>query len=231
MHAFIFYGFLCYGLHTVGQVIAGNAWYYFTKNGINPYLFQFSDFIWLGFTLTSTQAALAFVGILSLIVLTFYVMNSFSLGKKFNWRNNAFVEWFFLIILTVETFALFGILIGSGSHFYESVVEYFSIFVLLGLVFFGYRRWIKHDKGLDVPSTQSAIVLILIGTLMLSTLVGQAANFLINGGSGNWIEKFTLAILQNIGLNESIRSNCCKKFLLVVTYFYCICIYGLCPTF
>ncbi len=213
MHAFIFYGFLCYGIHTVSQMIAGNAWYFFLKAGIDPYAFKITDYIWLGFSLTKIQASVALLGLLASIVFTFYIMHSVKIGKHFNWRKNAALQWFFLLVLSLETGALFGVLTGSGTHFYELVVEYFSVLVLLGLAYFAYRRWLRRAKGLDVPSTQSAIVLLLIATLMLSTLVGEAANLKIKGRNGeNWIETLFLFFLNGLGVHNTFTSIAVRNF-------------------
>ncbi len=201
MHAFIFYGFLAYLIHTMSQMVAGNVWYFLVQEGLDPYSFWLTDYIWLGFSLDKGMAGLAFVGILAIIALTVLLMYSVKLGKRVNWRTSPLIQWFFLLLLSVETMALLAVLVGSGTAFYESVVQHFSLFVLTGLGFFAYRRWVRRAKGLDVPSTQSAIVLLLISNLMLSTLIGFAAqNYLDGGLHGTWIQGLMHSILSGIGL-------------------------------
>ena len=55
MHAFIFYGFLSYLVHTSSQMVAGNAWAVFAMAGINPYEFMIPDYTYLGLDLTEGQ--------------------------------------------------------------------------------------------------------------------------------------------------------------------------------
>lgn len=106
MHAFIFYGFLIYTIHTTSQMVAG----VFGWGMDDPY-----------------------------------------------------------------KFSLVGLISHDVAHVYETMVQWVSLLVLTGLGFFAWRRWIKKAKGLDIPSTASAIVISLIATLMISTLLGEGA--------------------------------------------------------
>lgn len=85
-------------------------------------------------------------------------------------------------------FSLIGWLFGSAAgHLYEMLVQVISFLVLIGLGFFGYRRWIQKAKGLDVHSPASAIVISMIATLMITTLIGEGAKDVSNtykGGTG-----------------------------------------------
>lgn len=110
MHAFIFYGFLTYSIHTTNQMIAGVAGYWMSS------------------------------------------------------------------LTELYKFSIVEALLGKGAaHAYELLVQIISFFVLLGLGYFAWRRWISKAKGLDIPSTASAIVISMIGTLMISTLLGEGA--------------------------------------------------------
>ncbi|MCX7999251.1 MAG: respiratory nitrate reductase subunit gamma, partial [Leptospiraceae bacterium] len=86
----------------------------------------------------------------------------------------------------------------SISHVYEALVQSISLAVLLGLGFFAYRRWVKKAKGLDIPSTPSAIVIMMITILMLSTLLGEGAKVVSASysiKSGSLREGFSIAVV------------------------------------
>ncbi|MDX1958944.1 MAG: (Fe-S)-binding protein [Leptospiraceae bacterium] len=128
MHAFIFYGFITYLLHTTNQMIAGVFGYWLT----DPYSFSL-----LGFSHTI-------------------------------------------------------------SHVYESAVQCVSLLVLVGLGYFAARRWILKAKGLDYHSPASAIVIGMIATLMVSTLLGEAARVVSASygiENGSLREGFPIAVL------------------------------------
>jgi len=73
-------------------------------------------------------------------------------------------------------FTLIGSLVSPTlEHIYTNILNIVSIFVLVGLGFFAYRRWIQKAKGLDVHSPASAIVIAMISTLMITTLLGEGA--------------------------------------------------------
>ena len=181
MHAFIFYGFISYIFHTFSQIIAGNTWSLLLAQGQEPYEFRLTDYMNLGLFPDGTMGALFFLMLLGSMALTVFWMNSFRIGKKIHWRTSPLVQWFFILLLGIELTSIFLLVNTSGTHFHESVIQYFTLLVLIGLGFFAYRRWIRRAKGLDVPSTQSAIVLILIALLMISTLVGHSAQSFLNG--------------------------------------------------
>ncbi len=213
MHAFIFYGFLSYTIHTVNQMIAGNGWFFLKHSGFDPYSFRLTDYIWLGFSPSMTTASLLFSGLIGTIALTVLTMYSVKLGKRVNWRTSPLIQWFFLSMLCLETAGLVLVLVGSGTPFYEAIVQHFSLLVLISLVFFAYRRWIRRAKGLDVPSSQSAIVLLMISSLMLSTLASSAALVYLNGQShAIWIEKLSLSILQSLGMNDIHTATAVQNF-------------------
>ena len=70
-------------------------------------------------------------------------------------------------------------LLGLGfEHIYDYVLDIFSLLVLAGLFFFASRRWLLKAPELDRPSAQSFIIIKLIGVLMVSTLMGEAAKSL-----------------------------------------------------
>ena len=213
MHALIFYGFISYLVHTTSQMIAGNAWAIFKMVDIDPYTFWITDFTWLGFSFSGVTTALIIAGLVTAIGLTFVLMHNTQLGKRINWRTNGDLQWFFLILLLLEFGTIFTLMIGSGTPIYEGIVQHFSLLVLLGCGYFAYRRWIRHAKGLDIPSAQSAIVLGLISTLMLSTLIGGAAQTMLDGGShAIWINRMVLAILGPMGLNDSFTAEATRNF-------------------
>lgn len=73
-------------------------------------------------------------------------------------------------------FTIIGSLVSPTlEHIYTNILNIVSIFVLVGLGFFAYRRWIQKAKGLDVHSPASAIVIAMISTLMITTLLGEGA--------------------------------------------------------
>lgn len=110
MHAFIFYGFIVYILHTTSQMVSG---------GFGFWLEEIAD---------------------------------------------------------IYQFSILGALFSdSVEHIYIAILNFVSILVLIGLGFFAWRRWIKKAKGLDVHSPASAIVILMITTLMLTTLLGEGA--------------------------------------------------------
>jgi Fe-S oxidoreductase len=212
MHAFIFYGFLSYLVHTSSQMVAGNAWALLTMAGINPYEFMIPDYTYLGLDLTEGQILGVLAGLLLLISLTFTVYFNLKSGKKFKATQNAKAQWVFLSILLVEFAAVFAVVIGSGRDAYEAVVQNFSILVLTGLIFFAYRRWIRRSPELDVPSPQSGIVLTLISILMLSTLAGSAAQAMLHGHHVSWVNGVVLKILKFFGMTSNADALAVRDF-------------------
>ena len=206
MHAFIFYGFLVYAIHTTSQMLAGNAWLFFQQAGVSPYDFRLTDYIYFGFRIAAPQALSALLLLLGTISLTALAMHNFRhkklLGKRKNWRNTPWIQWIFLSLMSVQFLGFFFVVFASGTYFYESIIQHFSLLVLLSLSYFGYRRWLLRAKGLDVPSSQSAIVLLLIGTLMLSTLIGATAQHALDT-HGTWITATLLPLLQGLGMQDS----------------------------
>jgi len=155
MHAFIFYGFLVYLLHTTNQIIAGIFGYALD----DPYRFA---------------------------ILQFVVDNVFH------------PDYFYPVT-------------SSGNvvnHFYEQVLNFVSILVLVGLGFFAWRRWIQKAKGLDVHSPASAIVISMISTLMITTLLGNgaktnAAIYFQESTHAGFIAAGLGSILGSIGIIDS----------------------------
>ena len=126
MHAFIFYGFVTYLIHTTNQMVAGVFGY---------------------------------------------------------WMN----------IDQLYTFSLVSLISEHLNHVYEFMVQGVSFLVLFGLGFFAWRRWIAQAKGLDVHSPASAIVIGMIGTLMVSTLLGEGAKAISDSYSAHSNHSFIAA--------------------------------------
>lgn len=212
-HAFIFYGFLSYLVHTTSQMVAGNGWIFFRQAGIDPYLFALTDFTWLGFMWSGWTTAAVFLGVVGLMALTFLAMNNLYLGKRNYWRTNPVLEWIFLGLLLAQFGFLFALMIGSGTVIYEAIVQTFSVLVLTGLGYFAYRRWIRRSKGLDVPSGQSAIVIALIGTLMVSTILfGAAAAYLSGYDHANWVNYVVGGMLEGLGMQDDATATALRNF-------------------
>lgn len=208
MHAFIFYGFIAYSFHTMSQMVAGNLWTFLQQSGIEPYTFLIPEHTYLGLELTEGTAMAALFGIVAVIAVTFLAYNSIPFANK-----TAAGQWGFLVLLSAEFAALFAVLVGSGVETFEAVIQNFSVFVLIGLGFFAYRRWIRRAKGLDVPSAQSAIVLLLISTLMISTLAGAAAQSIFSGHHGpSWITAHVKSLLTWIGVSEKGEALAVRNF-------------------
>lgn len=207
MHAFIFYGFIAYIFHTSSQMIAGNLWVLFKKIGIDPYTFLLPEYTHLGIYVNEFTALLLFFGILLLMILTYAIYYLLGGKENFELHNNQKLQWVTLCFLVLEFIILFAIVIGSGREIYEAIVQNFSLLVLVGLLYFAYRRWILRAKGLDIPSPQSAIVILLIATLMISTLVGSAAKAYLDQHSVSWVNTFVIKILQFFGLDQTYEAK------------------------
>ncbi len=67
----------------------------------------------------------------------------------------------------------------SIEYVYDYLLDFFSIGVLLGLVFFFSRRWILKAPELDRPSIQSLVIIVCISFLMLFTLAGEAGRMIL----------------------------------------------------
>ena len=143
MHAFIFYGFVTYLIHTTNQMVAGVFGY---------------------------------------------------------WMN----------IDQLYTFSLVSLISEHLNHVYEFMVQGVSFLVLFGLGFFAWRRWIAQAKGLDVHSPASAIVIGMIGTLMVSTLLGEGAKAISDNYAQHSNQSFIAAgigsMWQNMGVDGE-RAN------------------------
>lgn len=230
MHGMIFYGFVMYAVHTTSQMVAGNAWALFKGAGLDPYNFWLTDYIPFGLALTGPQVALVMVGGLAAILAVFAIYKNLSFGKKFNLQENAIVQWITLAILLTLTGVIFAAALTASTAIYEGVVQHFSLLVLTGLGFFAYRRWIRRESELDIPSPASFIVISLIGTLMLSTLVGGTAQALISGSSSaeslasleafrknlahpNWITLYVSGpVLFGLGMDNTIVAESVRNF-------------------
>ena len=90
------------------------------------------------------------------------------------------------------------------EHAYDYALDVFSLLVLSGLVFFSFRRWVLLAPELDRPSTQSFVIIVLIGLLMTSTLIGESAKAIILGHTDvNPIRAFFINFYQNYGLADN----------------------------
>ena len=63
----------------------------------------------------------------------------------------------------------------TALHAYDYALDVFSLLVLAGLFFFAFRRWVAKAPELDRPSGQSAVVIFLTSTLMITTLIASGA--------------------------------------------------------
>jgi len=233
MHAFIFYGFIVYSvLHTLSQMVAGNIWSLLVLGGFKPYTFWLADYTWLGISLSGVETALTLIGLFASIFIVFAIYKNFKVSKSFSLEKSAAGQWAVLGVLLALTGAIFLITVGSGLHTYEGIVQHFTILVLVGLIFFGYRRWIRRAKGLDIPSTASAIVISLISSLMLSTLASSAAQAMLDGGAlkgslgdslaasfttglkghASWISVITLYLLNGAGMITQADATAVRDF-------------------
>ena len=180
MHNFVFYGFLAYLLHTSSQMIAGALWAVLKANGVNPYEFLLTDHIQL-FKFNASMLLALVVLLIAAIAGIFLIFNALDLKSKG-------AQWAKAGLSLALMGAIFVLIACSGTPAYEAVVHHFSLLVLIGLGFFAVRRWVFRAKGLDLPSIPSAIVISLIGTLMISTLLGGGARaYLSLGAHANWI--------------------------------------------
>ncbi len=212
MHAFIFYGFIVYIFHTSSQMIAGNLWIFLKTIGIDPYDFLIPEYTDLGIHLSEGTAILLFVGMILLMMFTYFVYYQLGGKENFELNTNKKLQWIAITVLFFEFIILLAIVIGSGKEIYEAFVQNFSLLVLIGLLYFAYRRWILRAKGLDIPSPQSAIVILLIATLMTSTLVGSAAKAFLDQHSISWVNKVVIPILQFLGLEQSYQAKALYQF-------------------
>lgn len=209
-HAFIFYGFIVYGFHTLSQIIVGNGWSFFIAAGIDPYTFWLPAYTYMGFQLTEGLALAIIAGLIALIAVTFTIYNSLGLDKA---QQKKGAQWGFLVLLLAQVTVIFLVTIGSGKQVYEGVVQTFSLLVLFSVVFFAYRRWGHRAKGLDIPSTQSAVILALIGILMLSSVAGSAAQFFLDGlTGGSWVNKAVLPALMLFGMESTVEAEAVRNF-------------------
>jgi len=203
MHATIFYGFFVYVFHSLGQMVAGNTWSLLRGRGIDPYRFSLIPGEGLELPIPPTPL---FIALLALIALTFYLYRAKHQGKLFEAGRNEAAQNRVVLLLSAETVLLFTVLLGSGRHFFESVLNAFSLLILFALLFFGYIRWIKRIRGLDVPSNQSMIVLSMIALLMLSTLV-YSASFAALSGDPTFSDRPIGALLELLGMETYQESE------------------------
>lgn len=214
MHALIFFGFITYSLvHTPSQMIAGNAWVVFKSLGIDPYTFFITDYIPIELALTGMQKNLLLVGLVVTTVLTFAIMRAVDRSHNSEIQLSAGAQWGFLAALLAQFGGIVAILLGSGTHYYEAVLQYFSVFVLIGLLYFAYRRWLLRAKGLDIPSAASFIVLSLIGNLMVWTLVSAAAQNYMDGAQNTTvISKGLVALMSGMGMTDAYTAEALRNF-------------------
>lgn len=212
MHAFIFYGFVSYLIHTTSQMVAGNAWSLLASFGLNPYEFMIPNYTYMGFNLNEPQMLAVVGGLVLLIVGTFALYLNLKIGRHLRASDSPKVQWAFLAVLLTQFVVIMLVLLGSGVNAYEAVVQNFSLLVLIGLGFFAYRRWIRHAEALDIPSPQSGIVIGLIGTLMLSTIVGSAAQAIIHGHDISWVNTVVRKILAFAGIETATDAEALRNF-------------------
>ena len=214
MHAFIFFGFIAYSIvHTPSQMIAGNAWALFKYLGIDPYTFFVTDYVPFQLALTHFQTDLLLVGLIAGMVITFLVMRGIDKSHNAESKLSPAAQWGFLGLLLAQFGGAVGVLMLAGTHYYEAVLQYFSIFVLTGLLFFAYRRWVARARGLDIPSAASFIVLSLIGNLMVWTLVSIAAQVYMDGGKGaTMISAGMTWIMSGMGMTDVYTAEAVRNF-------------------
>ncbi|MFN3604766.1 MAG: heterodisulfide reductase-related iron-sulfur binding cluster [Leptonema sp. (in: bacteria)] len=212
MHAFIFYGFIAYMFHTLSQMIAGNFWVLLKYLGIEPYDFLIPSYTYVGLNITEPIAIFSILAILLLMIITYGIYNKLGGKENFEVNKNVKLQWITLAFLLVEFIAIFFIALGSGKEIYESIVLNFSLLVLIGLIYFSYRRWIRRAKGLDIPSPQSAIVILLIATLMISTLVGSTAKAFLENHSISWVNSLILNLMKYFGLSQDYEAKALYEF-------------------
>ncbi len=214
MHALVFFGFIAYSLvHTPSQMIAGNLWVVLKTSGIDPYTFFLTDYLPLELALTPGQAGLILVGLVVLMVVTFAVMRGIDPSHNAEMKLSAGVQWLFLLALLAQFGGALAVLMAMGTHFYETALQYFSIFVLTGLGYFAYRRWLLRAKGLDIPSAASFIVLSLIGNLMVWTMISGAAQISLDGGKhSNWISGLLIKGLMGLGMTDAYTAGALRNF-------------------
>lgn len=94
------------------------------------------------------------------------------------------------------TFSLTALISPEFDALYESILNIFSIMVLVGLVYFAGRRWIFRAKGLDFKSIPSLIVIVMIKLLMVTTLLGAGVKAI---PSSQYFSAHTDIIAQVIG--------------------------------
>lgn len=95
--------------------------------------------------------------------------------------------------------------LGTGfEHFYDSLLDLFSVLVLAGLGFFAFRRWGLKAPELDRPSNQSIIVIGMISALMLFTLFGEPAKMIMgNFEAASPIRIILAKMYQDFGVDPS----------------------------
>lgn len=101
-------------------------------------------------------------------VFIFYGFLVYTLHTSSQFIGGFLANYDFYIPEVIDRFILPGFL-----HFYDYLLDTFTLLVIAGLLFFAIRRWIAKAPELDRPSGQSAVVLIMIGSLMLATLLSE----------------------------------------------------------
>jgi len=95
---------------------------------------------------------------------------------------HAFVFWGFLVFLIAtmnhigEGFSDgFSIFFGARfGNYYWGLVDLFAVLVLIGVLALAFRRYVLRPDCLTLPSIESAVVIALISTLMITHLLGEA---------------------------------------------------------
>lgn len=212
MHGFVFYGFVAYLFHTSSQMVAGNLWTLFIANGIDPYGFNVADYVPFDLGLSGGQAMICILGSVGVIALLFVALNNIKIGKKFQASKSAGMQWLFLVAMLGLLGGIFALMIGSGAQTYEAIVQYFSVLVLIGLGYFSYRRWVRRSEELTIPSVESAVVIYLIATLMVSTLAAGAASAMLSGHHASFISAATGKILHWLGMVDKTDAVAVRNF-------------------
>ena len=128
---------------------------------------------------------------------------------------HALVFWGFLAFLLAtinhvgeglsEGFSIFfGARIGD---YYWGLVELFALLVLIGILALAFRRYVLKPDCLTLPSTESAVIIVLITSLMATYLLGEAFRMAIEATEADRF-RFAGAVLARglarTGFSESV---------------------------
>ncbi len=80
---------------------------------------------------------------------------------------------------------------GTIAVIYALSLDIFTLLVLLGLLYFAWRRWVILSPNLDRPSLPSAIVITMIGTLMVSGIIMESTSYLLSISYGKELSAYS----------------------------------------